>query len=222
MDELSFKKYEILIIESDSNCIDEIVNKFEDSDLSVTIAEVKTLLRAEPLINSENINFIIFGPSLLKEKILEFNIQHKLKETHPTLYLKLEHEYLEEIEFLDAGISNIIKYPFDSNTLKEQLEVTTLNYQRNKNLKKQEKISPKKSTTTLQVGEAQQLGLILDKLSTRLSKISNQLRKLPISTKISDSSLPEAVNKVITGATQIRLDKEEEDINSLIDSIIKK
>ena len=218
---ISQKEYEVLLIESNPKIADSIVEAFQLAEISISIAESPSLIKAGSLITSQTINLLIFGPSLSSTKVFEFFESNNIRTTLPSLFLFQDIELETAKQAQDIGVSATLQHPIESSQLRQVLEKCKANF-----LKKKDEINPQELTNQKpdsgsKIGTAHQLALIIDRLTARLGKVTSELRKLPGTADLQNISIPEAVNKVILGATQFRKDKETEDLASLIQSLIK-
>ena len=209
------RDYDLLLIESNETIADEIINSLEKEDISASVAESKSLIKAETLLTSANLNFLIFGPSLTKTSLIEFFKKNKITEKISSIVMVRKDEESFALEAKDAGITNLLSFPYKLGELKTALELSKKNFNT-----QAYKTLTTDSIATAKVGRARQLSLILDRLAKRLTNFSNALKALPIDSDIQQASLPEAVNKVILETTQFRKDKETEDLNNLVNKIV--
>lgn len=213
---MSTRDFEILLIESNASMTDKIIHAFKHSTLSLSFAEAKSLIRSTSLITSEKINFVIFGPSLTPTSIEEFIKKYELKYKLPCIYLYSNDLPLEIETLLSSGIAEAVPFPFDSQNVDAIFDKALMSF-KSKSILNLDTDQLKSS----KMSKARQVALILDRLSARLAKVSDALKKIPIQKDLVDISIPDAVNKVILGATQFRKEKEEEDLEKLISVLLK-
>ena len=213
MPKINQRDYEILLIESNDEITDQIISLLNHQDLSISIAEAKSLLRAESLVKSEVINFVIFGPSLHKSDVLKFINDNKIGERLASIIFYFDKNIID----FDPNLKSLLtEFPTTKN-MKDLFDLAKIEF----NSKSPNNSTSSDSGSQMQLGRARQLGVIIERLATRLAKVSSEINKLPANTDIKEKSVSDAVNKVILGTTKLRKEKEDEDIKSLLKTIVK-
>lgn len=198
------KEYRILIVEREADARERIASSLAMADLSSSIAEEKSVARAITHLLNADLNVLIAGPSLDIEEI------KKLTST-PSSYGKRVTICFDEDIAEQINCKNVLRLPF----LPEDGRLAILGAFN----QKAQVETPKDDEP--RVSEAMQLAFVISRLADRLLRVQETLKKQPKELKLQSSSIPEAVNAIIAGASKIRQGQEQVDIKALIDTLFK-
>jgi len=213
------KKFNILIIDPEESVRESILESFTDEGLSALVAEEKSLRRATKYLEDSNLHYVFLGPNLEHNTIREFLVSSGVNDKIPTIVLIAPQSLHEDLSKLDFGPSATIAFPIKKGELSGSLVKASESLEKHKSKNKNPVVNSNAKEGS--IGTAHQLALVLNKLSTRLEETSKRLRATPKTTNIKANSIPEAVTDVITKVSRFRTGKEEEDLNLLIDSLVR-
>lgn len=215
------KKFNILIIDPEESVRESILDSFTDEGLSALVAEEKSLRRATKYFEDSNLHYVFLGPNLTHDSIREFLVSSGVNNNIPTLVLIAPKSLHDDLSKLDFGPSAAIAFPIKKGELSVSLVKANESLEKHKSKSKSDNPVVNSNAKEGSIGTAHQLALVLSKLSSRLEETSKRLRTTPKTTNIKASSIPEAVTEVITKVSRFRTGKEEEDLNLLVDSLVK-
>lgn len=198
------KEYRILVVERDADARERIASTFAMADLSSSIAEEKSVARAITHLLNADLNVLIAGPSLDVEEV------KKLSST-PSSFSKRVTICFDEDIAEQINCKSTLRLPF----LPDDGRLAILSAF-NQKTQSQAPLDDEP-----RVNEAMQLAYVISRLADRLLRVQEVLKKQPKELKLQSTSIPEAVNSVIAGASKIRQGQEQEDIKALIDTLFK-
>lgn len=198
------KEYRILVVERDGDARERIASTLAMADLSSSVAEEKSVARAITHLLNADLNVLIAGPSLDVEEIKKLN-------SAPSSFGKRVTICFDEDIAEQINCKSTLRLPF----LPEDGRLAILSA-----FNKKAQIQVPKDDEP-RVSEAMQLAFVVSRLADRLLRVQEVLKKQPKELKLQSTSIPEAVNTVIAGASKIRQGQEQEDIKALIDTLFK-
>jgi DNA-binding NtrC family response regulator len=215
----------ILIVDPEEKTRDFFYEAFSNGEVKAFLAEEVNLVRAISFIETENLHYLFLGPNLQPVDISDFIKKTDVCSNMPVIvFLSRENKHLEE-ELIREGITSTLPYPIEKAALVDSITVAKEKFYGEKTDKdgSSQNAMTKQDTTGIKprIGSAHQLALVLSKLSIRLNDFSKLLSVTPIETDIRNSSIPAAVNQVITGVSKLRHGKEDEDVKKLFEEMIK-